>query len=297
MLRPPHQRHSAAEGAISVRLAESCRSILGCTLARRLFMAISHTCAISELCNNVAAKMRTSRTIPSRLLRSCLFLAWTSISISAHGQASQFQVDPVEHYGARFLTVVIVIGIAVVLFSLIGYRGRTFGPISWALLVLGVAILPAISSGFGTVIVFERAERVEFCNSCHLTMKGFVNDMKDPKSESLAAIHYKNRYIPDDQCYVCHTSYGIFGTVEAKKEGMIDVYKYFTRTFHLPVKLRHPYPNHDCLKCHSESAKWLASHGDYKDALFSGDMTCMQCHGDQNPAHKVAQNVAANTLP
>jgi len=202
-----------------------------------------------------------------------------------HG--SQFQVDPIEQYGARFLTGVIVLGIAVVLFSLIRYRGRITGPVSWAVLAFGVAILPVVSSGFGTVIVFERAERVEFCESCHLTMKVFVADMKNPNSQSLAAIHYKNRYIPYDQCYVCHTSYGIFGTYKAKMEGVHDVYMYYTRQFKLPIKLRNPYPNTDCLKCHAESVKWLGVHGDFKDDIFSGKTSCLDCHADATPPHTV----------
>ncbi len=181
----------------------------------------------------------------------------------------------------------VVVGIGLVLFSLIRYRGGTARAGSWAVLIVGVGILPMILSGVGTILVFQRAERVDFCLSCHLTMKPFVTDMKNPKSNSLAAIHYTNRYIPDDQCYVCHTSYGVNGTVQAKKEGMIDVYKYFTHTYHLPIKLRHPYPNNDCLKCHAGSAKWAVAHTDFKDALFAGSMTCMQCHADSNPAHNV----------
>ncbi len=57
------------------------------------------------------------------------------------------------------------------------------------------------------------------------------------------------------------------------------------------VTMRHPYPNNDCLKCHAGSVKWIASHVDYKDALFSGEATCMQCHADSTPAHTIAQNV------
>lgn len=67
----------------------------------------------------------------------------------------------------------------------------------------------------------------------------------------------------------------MFGTVQAKKKGMIDVYKYFTRTFHLPVKLRHPYSKNDCLKCHAQSVKWLGIYDGFKESLFSGDMKCM----------------------
>jgi len=205
--------------------------------------------------------------------------------------AAQFQQDPVQKVAAGVLLVLAVIGIVIVIYSLIRYRGSAVGPASWVVLITGAVAFPLLITGVGTILVFQRAERVEFCASCHLTMQPFVDDLKNPKSNSLAALHYRNRYIADDQCYACHTSYGLFGTVEAKKEGLNDVYKYYTRTFHLPIKLKHPYPNNDCLKCHGGSAKWIASHQDYKDALFSGEATCMQCHADSNPAHNIAQNV------
>jgi cytochrome c nitrite reductase small subunit len=209
----------------------------------------------------------------------------------AQQDAQRFQQDPVEHLAARLVVALAFVGILVAIYSLMKYQGAVLGPVSWGLLFVGAVATPLLITGVGTILVFEKAERVEFCASCHLTMKSFVDDMKNPQSASLAALHYKNRYIPDNQCYNCHTSYGIFGTVEAKKEGLTDVYKYYTRTFHLPLKMRHPYPNHDCLKCHAGSAKWLASHEDYKDALFSGQATCMQCHADSNPAHNIAQTV------
>ncbi|MFZ3216502.1 MAG: NapC/NirT family cytochrome c [Candidatus Acidiferrales bacterium] len=210
----------------------------------------------------------------------------------AQQEAARFQQDPVEHFAARLVGSLAIIGVGLVIFSLLKYHGTAVGPVSWTLLLVGAVVFPLLLTGVGTILVFERAERVEFCASCHLTMKSFVDDMKNPASNSLAALHYKNRYIPDDQCYACHTSYGLFGTVQAKKEGLNDVYKYYTRTFHLPIKLRHPYPNTDCLKCHAGSVKWNDTHADYKDALFSGEATCMQCHADSNPAHNIAQVVA-----
>jgi cytochrome c nitrite reductase small subunit len=208
-------------------------------------------------------------------------------ALQAQAAEARFQTDPVDYYGSRFLTGLMVLGIVILLYSMVRYRGRMTGAVAATLLVAGVVIIPIAASGLGTVLVFERAEKVEFCASCHLTMQTFVDDMTSAKSESLAAVHYKNRYISDDQCYVCHTSYGIFGTVEAKKEGMIDVYKYFTRTFKLPIHLRHPYRNDDCLKCHAGSVKWQGVHGDFKDGIFSGDVHCMDCHADKNPAHVV----------
>jgi len=216
-----------------------------------------------------------------------LLLIWAFSQVSAFGQQSQFQHDPVEENSAKFLTAVLILGIVLLLFNLIRYRGRMTGSVSVALLVSGVVALPSVSILLGTLLVFERAERVDFCLSCHLTMKPYVDDLKNPKSTSLAALHYQNRYIPANQCYECHTSYGLFGTVQAKEAGIVDVYKYFTMTFHLPIKMREPYPNTDCLKCHAESVKWLGFHQDFKDALFSGETTCMQCHRDTNPAHTI----------
>jgi hypothetical protein len=210
----------------------------------------------------------------------------------AQQDSSRFQRDPAEQVGVRLLVILAIVGAGVVVYSLLKYKGAVVGPISWGLLLAGGVAFPLLVSGVGTILVFERAERVEFCASCHLTMKPFVDDLEDPKSNSLAAVHFRNRYIPDNQCYTCHTSYGLFGTIEAKKEGLNDVYRYYTRTYHLPITMLHPYPNNDCLKCHAGSAKWLASHADYKDALFAGEASCMQCHGDSNPAHKIAENHA-----
>jgi len=205
--------------------------------------------------------------------------------------------DPVEIWGTRFLFAAIGIGITLLLFTLFKYRGRPAGALSWALLVAGICIVPIVCTGFGTLLVFDRAERVEFCASCHLTMKGFVQDMTDPKSESLAAVHFKNKYIPDNQCYVCHTSYGMFGTVEAKLSGMIDVYKYYTRTFHPVIKMREPYPNHDCLKCHRDSAKWRANqlHIENEADLVADRKKCKECHETVmgHPAHPEGANKVA----
>jgi cytochrome c nitrite reductase small subunit len=211
-------------------------------------------------------------------------IAWPH---AANAQQDAFQQDPVDLYGSRFLAVVIVIGLAVVLYSLFRYRGRDSGPISWGLLLAGSCVFPMILSGFGTILVVERVKTVKLCGSCHLTMKPYVDDMMNPQSNSLAAVHYTNRYIAENQCYECHTSYGMLGTLQAKKQGLIDVYKYYTHTFQLPLQLRHPYPGGDCLKCHAGATKWIAAHEDSHLAIFAGTLTCMQCHAEANPAHNV----------
>ncbi|MGA9543663.1 MAG: hypothetical protein WBQ85_08840 [Candidatus Sulfotelmatobacter sp.] len=220
----------------------------------------------------------------------CGMYAAVLVSLPAEAMAQQpaFQQDPVDQYGSRFLAVVILIGAGLVLWSLFRYRGRDVGPISWGFLIAGTSIFPMILSGVGTILVVERVKTVQLCGSCHLTMKSYVDDMMNPKSNSLAAVHYTNRYIAENQCYECHTSYGMMGTLEAKEQGLIDVYKYYTHTFQLPLRLRHPYQDGDCLKCHAGATKWIAAHEDTQERIFAGKLSCMQCHGEANPAHNLA---------
>ena len=208
-----------------------------------------------------------------------------SLPPEATAQQHAFQQDPVDQYMSRFLAVVILIGLGLVLWSLSRYRGRDIGAISWGFLIAGTSIFPMMLTGVGTILALERVRTVPLCGSCHLTMRSYVDDMMNPESNSLAAVHYTNRYIAENQCYECHTSYGMLGTLEAKKQGVIDVYKYYTHTFQLPLQLRHPYRDGDCLKCHAGATKWIAAHEESQQRIFAGELTCMQCHRETNPAH------------
>jgi nitrate/TMAO reductase-like tetraheme cytochrome c subunit len=198
-----------------------------------------------------------------------------------------FASDPAEYYGTRFLTALLIIGIALLLFSLLRYRGRTPGPAAWVLLFVSVVVLPGVSTMFGTILVFERGESVEFCGSCHRAMKPYVADMRDPSSNSLAAIHFKNSYIPRNQCYTCHSSFGLFGTLQAKLNGIIEVHRYYTNSFSATLKMREPYRNDDCLKCHAGSVKWSGNHATDKEEIFAGRRRCLDCHSLTRPPHNL----------
>jgi nitrate/TMAO reductase-like tetraheme cytochrome c subunit len=204
-----------------------------------------------------------------------------------------FQYDPVEHWAARILTMVALLALAVIIVALIRARsGHLTGPTGKALLLSGVVFLPSFSVGTGMLLVFARAERIEFCGSCHHAMGDFVRDMEDPQSAGLASIHFQNQYIPTHPCYECHTSYGLFGTMEAKIHGVGQVMRYYTNSFEPPIQMWKPYGNADCLKCHARSAKWLAveSHTeeDTKVHIYEGRTSCMECH---ESGHKVNQSV------
>src|SRR3954470_7227571 len=96
--------------------------------------------------------------------------------------------------------------------------------------LMALIILPAGAVFLANYHTFEGVHEVRGCASCHV-MLPMVNDMRDPASETLAALHYKNRYIAEDQCYHCHTDYGLGGNLEAKMTGFRHLARYTTRTY------------------------------------------------------------------
>jgi len=127
-------------------------------------------------------------------------------------------------------------------------------------------------------------ETVRACGGCHV-MQAHIADLQDPDSESLAAVHFKNRYIRTDHCYTCHSDYGLLGTLSAKMDGLRHVAHHVGGTYTLPLKIAHPYSNIRCLTCHGASQRFLKSPGhptELRPQLISGQESCLACHA---PAH------------
>lgn len=157
------------------------------------------------------------------------------------------------------------------------------GPVK-GLLFFGLAVLPLMVTFLSYQHGFSSSETVDSCGACHV-MRAFVADLRDPSSQSLAATHYKNRFIQQHQCYTCHSDYGMFGTFRAKVEGLSHVVHWVSGTYTMPIKIAHPYSNLRCLACHGESQRFLtaASHSnEVMPQLVSGTLSCLECHG---PAH------------
>src|SRR6267143_6831529 len=113
-------------------------------------------------------RLRASARILGLLLAGFVLFPFLA---GAQQEAARFQTDPVEHAAVRVLVALAITGIVVVIYSLLKYKGAAVGPLSWVLLIAGAVASPLLITGVGTILVFERAERVEFCASCHLTMK------------------------------------------------------------------------------------------------------------------------------
>jgi nitrate/TMAO reductase-like tetraheme cytochrome c subunit len=161
-------------------------------------------------------------------------------------------------------------------------------------LALGLGVFPIGAAAAGNVQGFEATKERQFCGSCHV-MSLHAEDSNDPSSGSLSSRHARNRLFGDANCYTCHADYGMFGTVVTKVGGMRHVWLYYTEYRSTPIEeakrtivLRKPYPNDNCMQCHSTRVPiWLRvpDHRALADDVRSERVSCASagCHGVAHP--------------
>ncbi len=177
-----------------------------------------------------------------------------------------------------------LLGIVVLVLVQYVYRKRIPRGTYHFLLLAGLFVLPVIATLTTTATVMEGMKSVQACASCHV-MHPFVNDMKDPTSPRLAALHYRNSWIAKDQCYNCHITYGANGTIEGKRDGFRHWLYYVTGTYSDPIKFAGSYNNSNCMSCHEATTKWqrVKSHHALSEELHSNRIACIRCHGPPHP--------------
>lgn len=155
-------------------------------------------------------------------------------------------------------------------------------------LFLGLFIFPFLLSAVTAEVAFERSKSVQFCASCHV-MEPFVNDLRNPDSELLAARHYAYRRINHDQCFTCHSDYDFLGPAKAKLHGMRHMAVYYFSSGRKPPHLYSPFKNSSCLQCHEGAKSFVraAAHQEIMEQIHSNEMSCVDCHGPAHPAAKL----------
>jgi len=155
----------------------------------------------------------------------------------------------------------------------------------WIFLITFIILSPLtyfISFGIG----IEKSKPVEFCNNCHV-MNSHVEDMKDPDSDSIASLHYNNRWIADNQCYTCHADYGLYGAVGAKFDGIRHIMDYYILGYPKKLKIRSTYNNERCLFCHApvKSYQEVKEHQHHAAEIKSSQQSCfsLDCHVSPHP--------------
>ncbi|MEE9562477.1 MAG: NapC/NirT family cytochrome c [Thermoanaerobaculia bacterium] len=193
--------------------------------------------------------------------------------------------DIAAEWGMVLSLVVIVAAAGLIAYTLIARRKNLLDLHSKWILFLGIAVLPIPAIFMSTAVGLEHSKQLKFCNSCH-AMDPFIDDMKDVASNQLAARHYKNRFIQKAHCYTCHTNYGIFGTMEAKLNGMKHMWGDFTGHWSHPIEISKPYQYQICLNCHAGAVRFeqLEEHDGVIEEVLSGEGGCNPCHELAHPA-------------
>ncbi len=169
----------------------------------------------------------------------------------------------------------------VLLWRMVRRQGVTAA--SKALLLGAIVVIPIVVVFLATAHGMGESMKTEACGACHI-MESHVADLRNPKSDSLASQHYKNRYIQENHCYTCHSDYGFAGTVGAKLAGLGHTWRNLTGRYALPLKTRVPFSNLRCLSCHGGAQNFLAKHEkDEIPNLMSGKDSCLDCHGPAHP--------------
>jgi nitrate/TMAO reductase-like tetraheme cytochrome c subunit len=194
------------------------------------------------------------------------------------------EIKSFEDWGRQITIGLSVLILVILVATVVSRRRRPLEPTTKWLFLLGIVILPGFVSITGTFTVLRMSERAEFCGSCHPVMDPYINDLRNPKSDTLAAVHNTNRFIPEGQCYACHVTYGINGTFTAKQNGLSHVWKFYTKSWKLPLHLYEPYANINCTHCHAGGKKFEEDqvHVGLASELKSGETSCASCH---TPAH------------
>ena len=148
----------------------------------------------------------------------------------------------------------------------------------------GLILLPAIMIFLANYHVFETSKTVEACQSCHV-MKPFTNDLQNAESMTLAARHFKNNWIPKDQCYACHKDYGFNGNLKAKTDGYRHLMRYITGTYEEPIVYKGEFNNSNCMECHETTGKFQAvkMHTPIIEQFQDNSVSCLNCHGRAHP--------------
>ena len=238
----------------------------------------------------ITMSKKFQRTPGARIVRTLSLLAmlwvFTSPVLGAEAVSHYRSPHPFAQIWAKVigLSLVAAAGLLII-YTLAFRRQRLQEATSKWMLFFGICLFPMPVMFLSTAVGLEQSKNVEFCMSCHV-MQPFISDLKDPASKTLAALHYKNRYIQREHCYRCHTDYGILGTMEAKKTGLGHIWKAATGSYTLPIKMSKPYDFAICLDCHAESVKFNneAAHEGVVQETASGKGNCLDCHDSPHPA-------------
>ena len=147
-------------------------------------------------------------------------------------------------------------------------------------LFVALFVLPALLTGVGVQAHLEQSKSTSFCLSCH-TMEPYGQSLWRDDPDYVVANHFQNRLVDrEEACYTCHTSYTMFGDIDAKMKGLKHLLVYYVGEVPDEIELYEPYENRECLHCHEGSRTFEEgeTHAEFREDLGTGETSCLECH-------------------
>ncbi len=200
------------------------------------------------------------------------------------------QITTLEQLLKATALVASVISVVILLWYLA--RRPPLGRMTKVLLLFGLGIMPLGVALTGNIAGFEYTLNRKFCGSCHV-MLPYTMDAEDPNSNSLAAIHSRNKSFGEESCYTCHADYQLFGAMTTKVNGLKHLFYYITEYANTgpygeggkPIHMYKQFQNTMCTRCHSTTApNWLKNenHAGAIEDIRKGDVKCIDCHSGES---------------
>lgn len=162
-------------------------------------------------------------------------------------------------------------------------RGKASGAIASA----GIVFLPVVTVALTGATLMDRSKKTGFCISCHVMEPVHRSTLAD--DGSIASFHVSEGAVPRaTSCYSCHSGYGIWGNVGAKRAGFNHMIHTVLGSYDLPLTLRGPYDIDGCLQCHAETRAFRQAGphrvAEIQEALLRHEMSCTgTCHPAAHP--------------
>lgn len=159
--------------------------------------------------------------------------------------------------------------------------------------------LPAAVTLVGANAHMERAKETDFCLSCHV-MEPYGESLWLDDPAFLPAKHFQNNLVPRERaCFTCHTTYTMFGDVNAKVAGLKHVWIYYTGQTPEKIKLYQPYNNRECLSCHLQARSFVEGelHKDILEDLRANKASCLECHSQSHDIAALATHPRWSAAP
>lgn len=192
-----------------------------------------------------------------------------------------FSADPanIDRWLATAGVVCSIAGVVAIAWTVLRWRRRALTPSArWAFAAALIAF-PTVSMFLGTTVAYRGVKHS--CVDCH-SMKPWVDDMHDPASTTLAATHFRHRWINENACYTCHAGYGLAGDIDAKIGGVRHVWNEYVAGVPPTIRSAKSYTS-ACLSCHAETPKFRAIPVHLDPGLLSGNGSCFECHETPHP--------------